>query len=364
MKSLLAKIVSIYSVSGDEHELAQYILSYLSSAGLRAYDVGKDCIVTHITGINNTRAIIINGHIDTVPPGNEQHWDGDPLALSIHGDKAVGLGTSDMKSGLVVMLELAKYYSVNPPSVDLYFVFTPGEEIDGRGMREFTDYFQEKQSLYTTVSALVLEPTNLEFIGVGHRGNVMCEVVVSGQSGHGSRPEEINKHAILDAFNLISKIEKLEKRWIKSYSDKVTGSPSIAISAISSGDQESPNKFPSICRITIDIRTTESLHNLALPQLVKIVQASGATISEIAEASPPATVSVNNWITLAAKRVLQKPLKSFPGATDLSFLSRIDIEGIIYGPGAIDQMHIPNEYVLIPNLKQCSEDIKKIIKSC
>src|SRR3546814_3086849 len=77
-----------------------------------------------VTGVQpcawRSRRIVLAGHTDTVPPnGNE--------VARIEGDVLWGLGASDMKGGLAVMLALAE--SVPEPAIDVTYVFYATEEV-------------------------------------------------------------------------------------------------------------------------------------------------------------------------------------------------------------------------------------------
>ena len=79
-----------------------------------------------------------------------------------------GLGTSDMKSGLAVMLELA--CTVAEPAVDVTYVFYEAEEVaaEHNGLRRL---FAERPDLVAADAALLGEPTGRRDRGrvPGHR---------------------------------------------------------------------------------------------------------------------------------------------------------------------------------------------------
>ena len=50
------------------------------------------------------RSLVLNGHIDVVPPGPPDFWHYDPWGATIAGDRMYGRGTMDMKAGLVAGL--------------------------------------------------------------------------------------------------------------------------------------------------------------------------------------------------------------------------------------------------------------------
>ncbi len=364
MNSLLKELVSIYSVSGHEKEILDYIEKIISTKG-DVKRINDTCLSLFIKGQKPQKALIINGHVDTVPPGDPRLWNNNPLTLTATKKGVAGLGVSDMKSGLVTMIELIDKFSESQPPSDLWFVFAGGEEVDGSGTRAFISYFKKQvQKKYQNVSSIILEPTGLEFVGVGHRGNSMYEVTIHGDSGHGSRPEEIQKHAIFDAFKFFSKFEKLNNQWAKKYSDEVVGSPSLAVTAVKAGSAKSPNKFPSSCTFALDIRTTPRLEKILKAEIEKIFNRNDIDVREIAQSSPSASInSKSEILSVTHKTMPNTPQKSFPGATDLSFLKAAGIDGMIYGPGEISVMHSPNEWCDEKKIKKCTADLAKIIKA-
>ncbi|WP_371103446.1 M20/M25/M40 family metallo-hydrolase, partial [Streptomyces sp. PU_AKi4] len=48
--------------------------------------------------------LILNGHVDVVPPGDPAAWDGDPFVPRVTGDLVHGRGACDMKAGLAAHL--------------------------------------------------------------------------------------------------------------------------------------------------------------------------------------------------------------------------------------------------------------------
>src|SRR6202451_3305747 len=72
------------------------------------------------TTLGHGQRLVLAGHLETVPGnGNE--------APRLEGDTLWGLGASDMKGGLAVMLHLAT--SVRRPAVDVTWCFYAREEI-------------------------------------------------------------------------------------------------------------------------------------------------------------------------------------------------------------------------------------------
>ena len=56
------------------------------------------------TGGDDGPTLILQGHVDVVPPGDLATWDGDPFVPRVTGDLVHGRGACDMKAGLTAHL--------------------------------------------------------------------------------------------------------------------------------------------------------------------------------------------------------------------------------------------------------------------
>lgn len=365
MIELLEELVAIYSVSKSERDIYNFIIKKLDGVkDATLYNPGDKYIALHIKGNNTKRALIFNGHLDTVPEGDKRLWSNDPLKVTVEGNKAYGLGVSDMKSGLAVMLHLIKYFSKNKPSCDLWFVFVTEEEVDGSGAREFTHFFSsDLQSSYQVINVLVLEPTGLDFVGVGHRGHRMFNINVRGQSGHGSRPYDIERHAIYDALEIVADLKKMTEKIKKMHNDPVLGYPEITVTSINAGNESSPNKFAGICRIGVDVRTTPSMHGIISEEIDKLIAKNkDSFLEEIGYSSSPAKCDDDQPIVYAMKKFITDiEYRPFPGATDLSFFNDIGLRGVVFGPGEVSSMHSPDEWIELGKMHQCFEYLKSVV---
>jgi succinyl-diaminopimelate desuccinylase len=123
--------------------------------------------------------VLLAGHLDTVPAqGN--------LPGRIEDGAVVGLGASDMKGGLAVMIELARWAHDAELAHDVGFLFFPREEL-GPAENPPPGGFEAPPAPPEAPLALCLEPTD-NTLQLGCLGNLNARVVFEGRAAHSARP--------------------------------------------------------------------------------------------------------------------------------------------------------------------------------
>ena len=113
----LMDMLAIPSLSGDEAEMAEYVHRRLSAFGLDAVRDEHGNIFA-VVG-RGPKTCHVNGHTDTIAP--VPGWTRDPYAPAFEDGRIYGLGASDMKSGVAVMVELAGRFARRPPDARVVF---------------------------------------------------------------------------------------------------------------------------------------------------------------------------------------------------------------------------------------------------
>ena len=130
-------------------------------------------LVATIRGRDSSlKPIVLNTHLDTVPPGAPQLWtacDGDPFVARVDGDRIYGLGAADTKLDFAAKVFALK--AVGTPRRDVYLVGSFGEERGLIGARELV----EAALLPAGAMAFVGEPSRLELI-TAHKGMIAFEL--------------------------------------------------------------------------------------------------------------------------------------------------------------------------------------------
>jgi acetylornithine deacetylase len=125
MEDLLVELVNASSTLGNE-EGAQAVMTHaFADCGLTPVDVPMDAdairadphhspfswdvsskrnvVATWPATGSGGRSLILNGHVDVVPPASAALWSSPPFAARRDGDWIYGRGAGDMKAGLVAM---------------------------------------------------------------------------------------------------------------------------------------------------------------------------------------------------------------------------------------------------------------------
>ena len=170
------ELVNIASPSREEDTIIEYVRGLMPTPP--AYD--------HDTVLFYPGKVVLAGHYDTVPAQ-------DNLPGRIDDGWVVGLGATDMKGGLAVMIELAR---AGAPFGYLFF----GREELPAGESALPGFF-DRHGLAAEL-VVMLEPTD-NTIQAGCLGNLNAQLVFHGKSAHSARPW-LGENAIMRAVETLA----------------------------------------------------------------------------------------------------------------------------------------------------------------
>ncbi|MGC0375748.1 ArgE/DapE family deacylase [Streptomyces sp. SAI-229] len=129
--------------------------------------------------------LILNGHVDVVPPGDPAAWDGDPFVPRVTGDLVHGRGACDMKAGLAA--HLAALAAIRSAGIRLRgrvaAHFVVGEEDGGLGA------YATLRRGHRGDACVIAEPTAGTLI-TANAGALTFRIAVPGRAAHGSSREQ------------------------------------------------------------------------------------------------------------------------------------------------------------------------------
>ncbi len=358
----IGKLISIPSVSGNEEAIQKYISDCLSAVDYKPISIEGNLLVC-IKGVRSDRALIFNAHVDTVSPGEASLWQTSPFKPRFEKDLVYGLGASDNKASVASLILLAEILRSNKPACDIWFMLVVKEEVDGSGTLKSLAWLKKHiLQNYKKIEAVVMEPTDCRVVQIGHKGNLFLKIETCGESGHASKPELINSFAIGNLVKALEVVKKMSLKWEREYKDPILGMPTVSVTSIKAGDENIPNKFPSVASAALDIRTNRLMHGKTL-SLIKKKLGKIAQVKLLYPPAPYGFTSPEATIAKAACKVLCSKIEVSPASSDLCFFTESGICGIIYGPGIKSQMHLPNEHCKLSNIEKCVWQFKELIDS-
>lgn len=357
--------------------LIKFIENYLNQYEIKSelvYDDTKNKANLFATiGPNSTGGIVLSGHTDVVPVGN-QKWDTDPFQLIEKDQKLYGRGASDMKSFIALVLSRVPKIIEKKLSKPIHLAFSYDEEIGCVGVHGLLDLI-EKKSIKPEF-CIVGEPTSMEVV-IGHKGKHAYSVKVDGLSCHsGQAPFGVN--AINYASKLIAYIDELNKE--KSINGPFDQDYEVPYTTLHTGLINGGtilNIVPNLCEFEFEIRNLATDDPLKLVNKIKdytnqklindMHKVSSKTGIHFNEKNnyPALDISADIKPVKKIKELLnnQKHKKVVYGTEGGLFKNRFDIPTIVCGPGSIDQAHKPNEYISIEQIKKCSNFLDNLISS-
>jgi succinyl-diaminopimelate desuccinylase len=165
------ELVDVPSESHAEAALFDHVAGVLRAGRAEVLDLGDHCLVARPPGRRPRK--LLAGHLDTVPA--QGNMPGSRDAERVHG-----LGASDMKGGLAVMVELAL------AGADAAVVFFPREELPFVETA-LTPLLERSPAELDADVAVVLEPTDC-MLHAGCLGNLNATWTFHGVAGHSARP--------------------------------------------------------------------------------------------------------------------------------------------------------------------------------
>jgi succinyl-diaminopimelate desuccinylase len=199
--ALARDLIRCPSVTPAEGGALAYIEKVLRGAGVEVHRVtfaepGTDPIENLYARIGTAAPhLMLTGHTDVVPPGDESRWTHPPFAADIANGVLYGRGAVDMKGAIACKLAAALDYLSShggKPKGSLSFLITGDEEgIAVNGTVKLLQWAAERGEKFD--HAILGEPTNPQKLGdmikIGRRGSQNGTLVVTGTQGHVAYPE-------------------------------------------------------------------------------------------------------------------------------------------------------------------------------
>jgi succinyl-diaminopimelate desuccinylase len=324
------ELIDIASESRDESALAAHIAGVLRAGGAEVRDLGDSCVLARPS---ETRpSVLLAGHLDTVPAqGN--------IPGRISGDAVFGLGASDMKGALAVMMELVL---ARVPYAALFF---PREELPS-AESALTPLLERERLEQEFV--VVMEPTDNE-LHAGCAGNLNATWTFKGRSGHSARPWQAD-NAIHRAALGIAALASAP-----SVPDTFAGLTFHEVASVTRVEGGiAMNVIPEACTAHVNFRYAPGRTPAAAEKrLTGMTQGLG----ELTFGSNSGSGEVFVEHPLAQKLIAAGDLAVAPKQawTPVAEFAAAGYPAVNFGPGATSQAHQRDESIPIANLLRCHQ---------
>lgn len=388
--SFLQRLIEAPSTAGNEADVQRIVADKLQALGLevdiwvpdgeelgrseyfcspRSQFAGSPNVVGVWKGRGGGRSIILNGHVDVVPAGDERQWTDSPWSGRVDGNRVYGRGSTDMKGGstsLLYALQCLQALGVGLRG-DVIFQSVVEEESGGAGT------LAAIVRGYKADAALIPEPTGMQ-IFPKQQGSMWFRIAVRGRSAHGgTRYEGVS--AIDKSMHVVDVLRELEKERNERIDDPLyAGVPipvPINIGVIRGGDW--PSSVPDLVVIEgrMGVAPGESMAQARAEFAAWVAQRCGAADEWLAEHPPeiewfgarwvPGEIDPGHALVDALQRHVRgvtgsdAVVKASPWGTDGGLLAAAGgVPSVIFGPGETSVAHYPNEYIEIDRMMQAA----------
>jgi succinyl-diaminopimelate desuccinylase len=344
-----ADMIGIASVSHDERAIADLVEARLSECPwLTVVRIGDNVVAR--TSLNRSQRLLLAGHLDTVPPNQNT----EPRIV---GDILYGLGASDMKGGLAVMLDLA--VTTSEPSVDLTWCFYACEEV-GRAESGLLVLWNDRPDLLVADAAILGEPT-AALVEAGCQGTMRVRLTLQGVRAHTARPFA-GRNAIHRLAVVLTEVANWEGH--TSMLDGCAFAEQLQAVAIDGG--VAANVVPDRASVTLNFRYAPDRSAAEAEAFLR--ELLGATICEAegdewslldaADGAPPA---LNHPLLASLVASAIEPPTAKVGWTDVASFWEHGVPAANFGPGDPLLAHHRDECVTRAQLNRTREVLAALI---
>lgn len=384
----VTELIEVRSDRGEESEAQRRMADWMNEFGLEVdcWDIDFASLCRHPAytveierneglGLVGTLSgeggpsLILNGHIDVVPPGERKTWsETGPWEGSERNGRLYGRGACDMKAGLLAGLfamKACRDAGVRPAG-DVHLWSVIGEEDGGAGTLATIERGHRADA------AVIMEPTRLAVIP-SQAGALSFRITVPGMSAHGAlRGEGVD--AIEKFYPILTALRTLEAERNRNVSDPMFESfdlPfALSIGTVRAGNWPSSVAESLVCEGRYGIATDENSKE-AVVQFENAIALAARADAWLRAHAPivewwgarfePARTDTEHPLigvlsdALRAQTGDPTVVHGAPYGADMRLLVReAGIPTVMFGPGDIRVAHGPDEYV----------EIREVITAC
>ena len=337
---LLTNLLGIYSPSGKEEDIASFVAQELKKLG---FQVGIDSVGNVIGTVGEGHPVVfLCGHMDTVA---------GIIPIRFEEGKIFARGAVDAKGPLASMIMGAAQAAKDPAFKGrILLASVIEEEATSRGIKEII-----KEGIQADY-AIFGEPSGVENITIGYKGQIQLKIICKTQTGHASTPW-LYENALEKAYELwgqiknnFSPVEKQESTFsaVSTCLTKIAGGQANSVIPFEAEmflDVRVPPQFTTK-QVYDDVRKVIERFKDSNPKvLVKTSLQDTVEPFEVDKSSP-----LVRALSISIRRVTGKPATVLrkTGTGDMNILGKaMNVPIVTYGPGDSHLDHTVDEHIII-----------------
>ncbi|GGN17542.1 M20 family metallopeptidase [Halarchaeum nitratireducens] len=317
----------------DVDAMRALLVEELADAGVEARVDDAGNTLARKSGAREGPHVVLNTHVDTVPPHVRPTRDGDVLR---------GRGSCDAKGPLAVLL--SAFLDADPARGTLTLAVTPDEETDSTGAHHLA---------LDADCYVVGEPTELD-VCTSARGRFQGTVTCAGTAAHAAEPDS-GVSAIQGAAAALRALETFDAERGPDGHPSL-GAPTLTATTIEGG--AATNQIPADCSFVIDRRSVppETADGFFAGLREHLRAAVPADVDVAVDPQARTTPFLEAFATPRDADVVRALCgagagdpRPFGAATEASYFAR-DAPTVVFGPGSLADeegavAHAEREYV-------------------
>jgi acetylornithine deacetylase len=394
MEDLLEELVRAETVLGAEEPGQRLMAEAFAACGLEPRDIwldpsalrtdpgsspvewdvsAKRCVVARWPAAGGGgRSLILNGHVDVVPPAAAELWTSPPFSPRREGDWLYGRGAGDMKAGLVAIVGAVRALREAGVGLrgDVHLQSVVEEECSGNGA---------VMCLLDGVRAdgcVITEPHPDHFT-IAQVGVLWFHVEIAGRPAHAAYAGT-GVNAIEAAHVVLSALRELEAELNRDPPppfDRVEHPINLNPGMISGGDWTST--VPARCTLSCRLAMYPGVSPRAMQQRVEEAVGVAASRHPFLKANPPrvrydgfvcegATVAADAPLVQALAAAYAEvhgadpALRPTTATTDARHFLRHGIDTVCFGPRG-EAYHGIDERVSLSSMHTCAEVLARFM---
>jgi succinyl-diaminopimelate desuccinylase len=328
---LALALVDIPSVSGEEQAVTSWISGRVRARPhLQVLHEQADAIVFGPAGKPD---VLLAGHSDTVP--EQGNLPGRLADGWLHG-----LGSSDMKGSLAVMLTLAEELEARRPALNPLFVVFGGEELPQTDDNVLERLFSTVPALLEPALAIMMEPT-ANRLQAGCLGNIKADLLFEGVAAHSARPW-LGRNAIHEAVRALRRTVEAEPNDVVL--EGLTFREVLNVTEIHGGVAN--NVIPDRVVCGLNFRYAGNRSPAEAEARLRELVGTGGRLT-VAGNAPSAPVPSANDLLDRLRRVVEEPMEPKQAWTPVAQFAAHGLDAINFGPGDPQMAHRRDERVAV-----------------